>query len=113
MAKFTSHLSGSLLFKENGVLQAGITPGRDVLSFTGSMLITGSRLMLNGLDIGQTVSNIDAGYVASGSLDGLNNVSQSLNLFSGSAKSRLASLEAASGSYLTASSEVDFLLLAN
>ena len=113
MAKFTSHLSGSLLFKENGALQAGITPGREQLSFTGSVHISGSRLLLNGLDIGQTVANIDAGYVASGSLDALNNASQSLELFSGSAKSRLASLEAASGSYLTASSEVDFLLLTN
>ena len=113
MAKFTSHLSGSLLFKENGVLQAGITPGVDQLSFTGSVHISGSKLLLNGLDIGQTVSNIDSGYVASGSLDSLNIASQSLEIFSGSAKSRLASLEAASGSYLTASSEIDFLLISN
>lgn len=98
--KFTTELSGSLIFR-NDTANTTITPGLNALGVTGSLNVSGSDITLNGSSIVSRIEALEAGGADSVSLIGLNAHSASVNTFTGSASSRLDSLQAATSSYLT------------
>ena len=61
MAKFTSELSGSLAFLQNGVVKTQLTPGLQALNLTGSFNITGSQLTVNGRNVMAEIDALSAG----------------------------------------------------
>lgn len=61
MAKFTGEISGSLAFRQGGVVQTQMVPGLNALALTGSLNITGSQLTLNGRNILSEIDALSAG----------------------------------------------------
>ena len=61
MAKFTSELSGSLAFLQNGVVETQLIPGLEALNLTGSFNITGSQLTFNGRNVMAEIDALSAG----------------------------------------------------
>ena len=97
MAKFTSELSGSLLFKKNGILHSGFTPGDDRISVTGSMYVESGSLFVGNKSIDGRLDLLETQIQTSESIGGL-------NAHTGSTDVRLDSLQAQTGSYLVTAS---------
>jgi len=91
MTKFTSELSGSLLFS-SASSQTILQP------YSGGLNVSGSDLYINGVALNERIASIEAGNVGSASLQPLNSHSSSVNIFTGSIDSRVTSLEAKTGS---------------
>ena len=99
MSNFVTELSGSLVFS-NDSGSARINPQFSALAITGALNVSGSDITHNGTSLITRLETLEAGSVGV-SLLGLNQHSASVNTFTGSASSRLDSLQAASSSYLT------------
>lgn len=91
MQIYQSELTGSLLWKKDGVLQAALNPGDNSLSITGSVSISGSTLHIGGSDLVNRVATLESGSGGDASIG-------ALNIFSGSANTRLTNLEIVSSS---------------
>ena len=91
MTRFTSELSGSLLFS-SASSTASLQP------YSGGLNISGSDIFLNTVSIDTRISAIEAGFEGTASLLPLNIHSASVNTFTGSADDRITSLEAKTGS---------------
>ena len=99
MIKYTSELTGSLIFRQNGLIASQINPGMGSLNVTGSLNITGSKLLLNGKDVGSSITSLEAGQGADQIKFGdITLWSASLNTWTGSIESGLYALSAFSAS---------------
>ena len=100
MTNFSTELSGSLIFRSSSITTAVFRPSDQGLQLTGSLDVSGSDIFLRGVSLDNRIATIEAGSVT-GSLLPLNQFSGSTNTFTGSALSKLTSLQAATSSYLT------------
>ena len=109
MAKFTGEISGSLAFRQGGVIQTQLVPGANSLALTGSLNITGSRLTLNGRNILSEIDSLSAG--ANPEVGNLRIHSASMLLYTGSNDARVKRIENLTGSiaYLNAATSSYFL----
>lgn len=96
MAKFTGEISGSLAFRQNGVVQTQLVPGLNALALTGSLNITGSRLTLNGRNILSEIDALTAG--SDPDIGTLRIHSGSMLLYTGSNDARVQRIENLTGS---------------
>ena len=99
MAKFTGEISGSLAFKQGGVLQTQLVPGLNALAITGSLNITGSRLTFNGTDVMSYLYSLEAG--ASPEVGSLRIFSGSVLEYTASNDARVQRIENLTGSVHT------------
>jgi len=129
MSRIDSILSGSLVFRDGGTYLSEIRPGRNKITITGSLQVSGSSLLLNGSDIGLRLTTLESGQGAdqvkfgaitlwtasmsdwSASIDeyvgNLNDISSSFNNFTGSTQTRLAELEYTSSLLDTTTSDIN------
>jgi len=64
MASLNTKLSGSLIFKDQGTFLSEIRPGPNAVTITGSLNISGSRITLNGSDLGVRIATLESGQGA-------------------------------------------------
>ena len=64
MATLNTKLSGSLIFKDQGTFLSEIRPGPNAITITGSLNVSGSRITLNGSDLGVRIATLEAGQGA-------------------------------------------------
>jgi len=109
MAKFTGEISGSLAFKQGGVVQTQMVPGLNSLALTGSLNITGSQLTLNGRNILLEIDALSAG--SDPDIGTLRLHSGSMLIYTGSNDARVQRIENLTGSIhqLNASTSSYFL----
>lgn len=84
MARFSSELSGSLIFRTGSTEQVLLVPDLDALGLTGSLNVTGSDITFNGVSIINRLDTLEAGGTGGGSILPLNQHSASINLFTSS-----------------------------
>lgn len=84
MARFSSELSGSLIFRSGSTEQTSLVPSVDALGLTGSLNVTGSDITFNGVSIIGRLDTLEAGGSGGGSILPLNQHSASINLFTSS-----------------------------
>ena len=96
MAKFTSELSGSLTFLQNGVVKTQLIPGLEALNLTGSFNITGSQLTVNGRNVMAEIDALSAG--SDPEVGALRLHSGSMLAYTASNNARVEALESKTGS---------------
>lgn len=100
MARLDSILSGSLIFRDEGVEVSKLIPHGSELQLTGSLHVKGPKLKLNGSDIGQRLTTVETSVtVPALTIGGLTDFSSSINNYTSSAKIQTANLEAVSASF--------------
>ena len=109
MSRFSTELSGSLIFRSGSTQLGSLVPSANAIGLTGSLNISGSKLTFNGSDVITRIVNLEAGSVSSGSLGPLNSHSGSINSFtqsyfvaSASFDSRIDSVESTTSNNSTA-----------
>ena len=109
MSRFSTELSGSLIFRSGSTQLGSLVPAANAIGLTGSLNISGSKLTFNGSDVITRIVNLEAGSVTSGSLGPLNAHSGSINSFtqsyfvaSASFDSRIDSVESTTSNNSTA-----------
>lgn len=100
MARLDSILSGSLIFRDDGVEVSKLVPVGNEIQVTGSLNIKGPKLKLNGSDIEQRITTVENSSQAPAlTIGGLTDFSSSVNFYTSSAKVQTANLEAVSASF--------------
>lgn len=108
MARLDSILSGSLIFRDDGVEVSKLVPVGNEIQVTGSLNIKGPKLKLNGSDIEQRITTVENSVsVPALTIGGLTDFSSSVNDYTGSAKIQTANLEAVSASFNTFTGSTD------
>ena len=108
MARLDSILSGSLIFRDNGVEVSKLVPVGNEIQVTGSLNIKGPKLKLNGSDIEQRITTVENSVsVPALTIGGLTDFSSSVNDYTSSAKIQTANLEAVSASFNTFTGSTD------
>ena len=108
MARLDSILSGSLIFRDNGVEVSKLVPVGNEIQVTGSLNIKGPKLKLNGSDIDQRITTVENSVsVPALTIGGLTDFSSSVNDYTSSAKIQTANLEAVSASFNTFTGSTD------
>jgi hypothetical protein len=110
MAKFLGELTGSLVFRKDGVVQTRIEPGLTALNITSSLHITGSRLTFNGSDVIARIENLEGG-IASVPIEPLNDHSGSINAWTASLETEFYSFTSSINISINALQGADNLLL--
>jgi len=108
MARLDSILSGSLIFRDDGVEVSKLVPVGNEIQVTGSLNIKGPKLKLNGSDIEQRITTVENSVsVPALTIGGLTDFSSSVNNYTSSAKIQTANLEAVSASFNTFTGSTD------
>ena len=101
MARADSILSGSLIFREDGLAVSSLVPNGNEIQVTGSIHVK-NKLKLQGTDIGERITTVEQAQIAPAlTIGGLTIFSASTNEFSASAKTQLSNLETVSASLNT------------
>lgn len=100
MATFQGELTGSLVFRQGGVVQTRIEPGLSALNITSSLNITGSKLTFNGSDIISRIQTLEAG-APTASIVPLNQHTGSINAWTASHESEFYTFTASINSDIT------------
>jgi len=101
MAKPSTILSGSLIFREDGSEVSRMVPHGNEIQITGSITID-EKLKLQGTDVGQRLTTVENSVSApSLTIGGLTENTASLNAYTASSKIQTSNLEAISASYNT------------
>jgi len=94
MTKFSSELSGSLIFN-SGSNSTTLEP------FSGGLNISGSELYINQTPLSERITNVESGFVGSASLGPLNLATGSLNTYTASNNLRVGAIESQSAALAT------------
>ena len=94
MTKFSSELSGSLIFN-SGSNSTTLEP------FSGGLNISGSELYINQTPLSERITNVESGFVGSASLGPLNLATGSLNDYTASNNLRVGAIESQSAALAT------------
>ena len=101
MAKPSTILSGSLIFREDGSEVSRMVPHGNEIQITGSVTID-EKLKLQGTDVGQRLTTVENSVsVPALTIGGLTENTASLNAYTASSKTQVSNLEAISASYNT------------
>lgn len=101
MAKPSTILSGSLIFREDGSEVSRMVPHGNEIQITGSITID-EKLKLQGTDVGQRLTTVENSVsVPALTIGGLTENTASLNAYTASSKTQVSNLEAISASYNT------------
>ena len=101
MARADSILSGSLIFREDGLAVSSLVPNGNEIQVTGSIHVK-NKLKLQGTDIGERITTVEQAQIAPAlTIGGLTIFSASTNEFTASAKTQLSNLETVSASLNT------------
>tara|TARA_B110000305_G_scaffold189798_1_gene211950 strand:- start:3989 stop:5656 length:1668 start_codon:yes stop_codon:yes gene_type:complete len=101
MARADSILSGSLIFREDGVVVSKLVPNGGEIQVTGSLHVD-TKIKLQGTDLGQRMATVEnAVSTPSVTVGGLTEYTGSLNVYTASSKVQVGNLEAISASYNT------------
>ena len=94
MTKFSSELSGSLIFN-SGSNFTTLEP------YSGGLNISGSELYINQTPLSERITNVESGFVGSASLGPLNLATGSLNTYTASNDLRVGAIESQSAALAT------------
>tara|TARA_B100000683_G_scaffold12774_1_gene13467 strand:- start:3116 stop:4783 length:1668 start_codon:yes stop_codon:yes gene_type:complete len=101
MAKPSTILSGSLIFREDGSVVSRMVPHGNEIQITGSITID-EKLKLQGTDVGQRLTTVENSVSAPAlTIGGLTAYTASLNAYTASSKIQVSNLEAISSSFNT------------
>ena len=101
MARADSILSGSLIFREDGVTVSKLVPHGNEIQVTGSIHVD-TKIKLQGTDLGQRMATVEAAVsTPSVTVGGLTEYTGSLNAYTASSKIQVSNLEAISSSFNT------------
>ena len=101
MAKPSTILSGSLIFREDGSVVSKMVPHGNEIQITGSITVD-EKIKLQGTDIGQRLTTVENSVSAPAlTIGGLTSYTASLNAYTASSKIQVTNLEAISSSFNT------------